>query len=157
MTDFADQALLDDLESAPIAAFESLTNEDAVALGLAAVDLIRERSLNLAVDVVLHGDLVFRAKLGSTGPDNDPWLAGKAATARTYAAPSLLVRLRHEAEGAPFEERAVDGVTLRAAGGSVPLYVADELVGTLTLSGEPDTVDHATAVAALDVFTAARR
>jgi len=157
MSNMEAAVLFESVASTPPVVFASFSNEDAVALGIAAVDVIRERGLNLAVDVVRGGDLLFRAKLGTTNVENDPWLAGKAATVREYGVPSLLVRLRHDVEGQPFEEREVDGIVLRAAGGSIPLFVDDEIVGTLTMSGEPDTVDHETALAAIAKFVSRNR
>jgi len=122
----------------------SFDNDDAVTLGLIAVEVIRRHGANIAVRIVLRGDAVFVAKLGTTGPDNDAWLAGKAAVAQRFAEPSLLVRRRHEAAGTPFEERSeLDHDVLRAHGGAVPIFARGELVGTITMSGEPDVVDHA--------------
>ena len=142
-----------DLETAPVLDVPAFTNDDAVDLGLIAVDLIRERGLNLAVRIVLGGDTVFVAKLGTTGPGNDPWLAGKAAVVGRFGEPSLLVRRRHEESGTPFEERDdVDHETLKAHGGSMPIRAAGEVVGTITTSGEPDVVDHATTEEAVRRF-----
>lgn len=146
-----------DLEREEAFDVPSFTNDDAVDLGLAAVEVIDERGLNLAVRVVLRGDVVFQAKLGASGPRNDPWLAGKAAVAERFGEPSLLVRRRHEEAGTPFEERTdVDHGILRAHGGAIPLFVAGELVGTITMSGEPDVVDHATAAEAIRRYLASR-
>jgi uncharacterized protein (UPF0303 family) len=93
---------------------------------------------------------MFRAKLKNTGPDNDFWLDAKAAVATRFAEPSLLVKLRHLEAGTPFEDRAdVDHSRLRAHGGSVPLRNGDEVVGTITVSGEPDVIDHEVAAEAL--------
>ncbi len=132
--------------------FLKLTNDDAVELGLKAVEVIREWHLNLAVDVVLGADLVFRAKLGSSGPDNDPWLAGKAAAARHFGEPSLLVRLRHGAAGTEFTDLDLDHETMKGHGGSIPLRVDGEIVGTITTSGEPDVIDHEVAAEAISRY-----
>ena len=146
-----------DLERERVFDVPSLDNDDAVDLGLAALEVIDERELNLAVRIVLRGDIVFQAKLGASGPGNDPWLAGKAAVAERFGEPSLLVRLRHEEAGTPFAERAdVDHDLLRAHGGSIPLRVSGEIVGTITTSGEPDVVDHATAAEAIRRYLEAR-
>ncbi|MGV8973566.1 MAG: hypothetical protein ACOH10_14690, partial [Rhodoglobus sp.] len=51
-----------DLEYLNSMEFPRMTNDDAVALGLIAVDVIQEWDLALAVDIVLGDDLVFRAK-----------------------------------------------------------------------------------------------
>lgn len=133
-----------DLEAVAPFDQESFDNNDAVALGTIAVEVVRKHDANLAVRIVLYGDAVFVAKLGTTGPGNDPWLAGKAAVAQRFAEPSLLVRRRHEAAGTPFADRAdIDHDVFRAHGGSVPIFVGGEVVGTITMSGEPDVVDHA--------------
>jgi uncharacterized protein (UPF0303 family)/8-oxo-dGTP pyrophosphatase MutT (NUDIX family) len=131
------------------ASLESFTNEDAVALGMIAVEVIRESGLNLAVDIVRGDDLVYRAKLGSTGPENDEWLAGKAAAAIMFGEPSLLVRLRHEAADITFTDLDLDHAKVKGHGGSIPIRVGDNIVGTITMSGEPDVLDHANAAAAL--------
>lgn len=146
-----------DVAAQPTIDVSSFDNDDAVHLGLFAVEVIRERDLNLAVRVVLRGDVAFQAKLKDTGPGNDPWLAGKAAVVEHFGDPSLLVKLRHLEAGTPFEERDdVDHELLKAHGGSMPIRVNGEVVGTITTSGEPDVVDHATTAEAVRRFLAAR-
>ena len=133
--------------------FESFDNDDAVDLGLIAVEVIKDWELNLAVDVVLGEDLVFRAKLKSTGPGNDHWLRAKAATALQFKEASALVKERHIEAGTPFEDREdVDHDALKAYGGSIPLKVAGEVAGTITLSGEDDSVDHEVAAETIRRF-----
>ena len=145
-----------DVEAQPSIDLPEFTNDDAVGLGLIAVEVIRERGLNLAVRIVLRGDTVFQAKLASTGPGNDPWLAGKAAVVEKFGEPSLLVKLRHQEAGTPFEERTdVDHDVLKAHGGSMPIRVNGDVVGTITTSGEPDVVDHATTAEAVRRYLAA--
>jgi uncharacterized protein (UPF0303 family) len=141
---------VDDLEREPVLDLTSFTNDDGVDLGLAAVEVIDERGLDLAVRVVLRGDIVFQAKLGSSGPDNDRWLAGKHAVVERFGEPSLLVRRRHEEAGTPFEQLpGVDHDVFKAHGGSIPIKVNGETVGSITTSGEPDVVDHATSAEAI--------
>jgi uncharacterized protein (UPF0303 family) len=133
----------------------SFDNDDAVALGLIAVQAIRDAGKNLAVRIVLRGDAVFVAKLGTTGPGNDPWLAGKAAVVERFGEPSLRVRRTHEEAGTPFDQRDdVDHEVLKAHGGSIPIRVAGEIVGTITMSGEPDVVDHQVVTEAVARFRA---
>jgi len=149
MTDLPTYSV-DDLEREPVLDLPEFSNDDGVDLGLAAVEVIDERGLNLAVRVVLHGDIVFQAKLGSSGPGNDPWLAGKHAVVELFGEPSLLVRLRHEEAGTPFDQLPdIDHDTFKAHGGSIPIKVNGETVGSITTSGEPDVVDHATSAEAV--------
>jgi uncharacterized protein (UPF0303 family) len=143
---------VEDLESAPGLDVDSFTNDDAVRLGESAVAVIREHGWNLAVRIVLRGDVVFQAKLGSTGPGNDEWLAGKHAVVERFGEPSLLVRRRHEAAGTPFQ----DDDTYRAHGGSMPIRVNGDVVGTITTSGEPDVIDHTATAEAVMRFLADR-
>jgi len=148
-----------DLEAVPSLELPSFSKDDAFELGVIAAELIRSRGLNLAVDVVLDDDLVFRAKFGGTGVGNDEWLAGKAAVARYFGVPSLLVRLRLEAEGTPFEELRdpnIDHAVMKAHGGSIPIFADGVPVGTITTSGEPDVVDHQTAADAVEAYRAHR-
>ncbi|MFF2371173.1 heme-degrading domain-containing protein [Agromyces sp. NPDC058110] len=144
-----------DLESQPQLDLPSFVNDDAVDLGVTAIEVIRTRRLNLAVRIVLRGDVVFQAKLRDTGRGNDEWLAGKAAVVERFGEPSLLVRRRHEEAGTPFDERDdVDHDISRAHGGSLPIRVDGELVGTITVSGEPDVIDHEVATEAVRRFRA---
>jgi uncharacterized protein (UPF0303 family) len=141
---------LEDLERMPRFELPAFDNDIAVSLGEVAVSVIRERGLDLAVRIMVQGDVVFVAKLGSTGPGNDPWLRGKALVAERFGEPSLLVRRRHEAAGTPFEDRGdIDHDTMKAHGGSIPIFVAGEVAGSITMSGEPDVVDHDVAAESL--------
>lgn len=136
---------------------ESFSNDDGVDLGMLAVEVIRERRLNLAVRVTRGDDIVFQAKLKRTGLRNDEWLVGKVAVVTQFAEPSLLVKLRHLESGTVFGDRTdVDHSVAKAAGGSLPIWVHGELAGTITMSGEPDSVDHATAQAAAERYLAYR-
>lgn len=144
-----------EIEAQPVFDVAAFSNDDAVDLGLTTVEVIRERGLSLAVRVVLHDDIVFQAKLKSTGAGNDQWLAGKAVVATQFGEPSLLVKMRHLEAGTPFEERTdIDHDAVKAHGGSIPIKVNGEVVGTITTSGEPDTVDHATTAEAVRRFLA---
>lgn len=144
-----------DLEAQPVLDVDTFDNDDAVALGQLAISVIREHGWNLAVRILLRGDTVFVAKLGTTGPGNDAWLAGKARVVERFGEPSLLVKRRHEESGTPFEERDdVDHELFKAHGGSVPILVRGEIVGSITTSGEPDVVDHAASAETVRRFLA---
>ncbi|HEY2642125.1 MAG TPA: heme-binding protein [Galbitalea sp.] len=143
-----------DVEAQGRVEFEHFTKEDALELGIVSARVIEELGRNLAVDIVVRGDLIFRAKLAETGPGNDPWLAGKAAVAVHFGEASLLVKLRQEAAGVPFGDLDLDHSVMKAHGGSLPIYVGGELIGTITMSGEPDVVDHETVVEAVRRYQA---
>ncbi len=146
MTDELPTFTIADLEQLTGLDVASFDNDDAVDLGLIAVAVIREGDRNLAVQIMVGDEPAFRANLKNTGSGNDPWLAGKAAVARHFAEPSLLVKLRQEEAGTTLEQQGLDFETYRAHGGSVPIRIDGVVVGTITMSGEPDVVDHAAAI-----------
>ena len=128
--------------------FDSFDQATAWAVGSAAVDVITERGLSLAVQIVLRDHVVFKAAIGGVAPDTDEWLTGKALTARHFDQASLHIRFRKDAD--PSFLDGLDQEVHKTHGGSVPIRVAGEgTVGTITCSGEPDLVDHAVAIEAL--------
>jgi uncharacterized protein (UPF0303 family) len=149
MTHAVPEYTLEYLEAAGRIELDHFTNDDAFELGSIAASVIREWQVNLSVDIVVGDYLAYRARLGTTGIGNDPWLAGKAAVVNHYGDSSLLVKLRQEATGVPFTDLPHDHEVMRAHGGSIPIYVNGELAATITMSGEPDVVDHEAASEAL--------
>lgn len=142
---------LTELEAEPAFRVEAFGNDDAVRLGMLGAEVIRERGANLAVEVVVRGDLAFRARLGTTGPANDEWLRGKALVALHYGVPSLLVRRRLAEAGRTVADDGLDE-TYRAHGGSIPILLGHAAIGAITMSGEPDVLDHSAACEAVRRF-----
>ncbi len=128
--------------------FDAFDQSTALALGLAAVDAISAEGTPMAVQIVIGEHVVFKAAVGGVSSDTDPWLAGKAAAALLFESATLRIRLRKDAD--PSIVDGIDEDTYRTHGGSFPIRLrTGEIVGTITVSGAPDTVDHAMAVAAL--------
>jgi uncharacterized protein (UPF0303 family) len=128
--------------------FGSFDANDAWRLGSAAADIIFEHGYSLAVQVVLAGRTVFKAAFNGVSQDTEVWLVAKAAVALHFGSSSRLVRLRSEID--PTILAGLDEDLYRAHGGAVPIRVKGRgVVGTITVSGEPDTVDHAVAIEAL--------
>ena len=128
--------------------FESFDLNDAWRLGSAAADIILEADYSLSVQIVLGGRIVFKAAFNGVSQDTEPWLTGKAAAALLFESSTYRVRLRKDADPSVIE--GLDEDLYRTHGGSVPIRVRGRgIVGTITVSGEPDTVDHAVAIGAL--------
>jgi uncharacterized protein (UPF0303 family) len=145
---------IEELETQESLMFSSMTNDEAVDLGLIAVDVIREADLNLCVEIVLGGDTVFLAKLKGTDAGNNPWLRRKAASAMHFGHSSLLLRKQLERDNQMLDDLSDDHEELAASGGSVPIRVGGEIVGTITMSGEPDHVDHAAVIESINRYLA---
>jgi uncharacterized protein (UPF0303 family) len=142
---------LEQLENEPRVELPSFTRDDAVRLGEIAVAVIREWGRDLAVDVHIGDELAYRAQLGSTGQANADVIAGKRLVAKRFGHSSLLARLKRDAD--PSLAEGLDD-SYKFWGGCIPIFAGDELVGTISTSGEPDTVDHEAAAEAVRRYVA---
>ncbi|MDN4472183.1 heme-degrading domain-containing protein [Demequina zhanjiangensis] len=130
---------------------DSLTLNDAWALGSIAVEIARERELPVVIEIRRGEQEVFHAAMEGTNADNDTWVARKAASVRRYAMSSLRLGLFFRMHGVDFHEASgLAKGEFVAAGGCIPLEVRSAgMVGTLAVSGLTDEQDHALAVEAL--------
>jgi uncharacterized protein (UPF0303 family) len=131
--------------------FRSFSKDDALDLGLLLVQLGRQRSYPIAIDISKGDQVLFHAALEGATPDNERWIKAKQRTAVRYEVPSLLVGLRARAAGQRIEDNAwFDQREYAAHGGSFPVYLRGTgVVGTVTVSGLPQKDDHELVVEAL--------
>jgi uncharacterized protein (UPF0303 family) len=125
--------------------------EAAWRLGLALRQEAAGRGLPVGIEV-FHGTApVFLTLLPGATPDNVDWLRRKRSVALRFHKSSLYVRRLCEAKGVEFGARyGLPAADFAASGGAVPILVRGTgLVGVATVSGLPDTDDHAMVVAAL--------
>ena len=124
--------------------FASFTNDDAWDLGVALVTAARQRQLPVAIDIARNGHQLFHASLPGTVPDNDTWIARKAAVVQRFGHSSLHVRQRSIEAGTTFEaEFELDPQVYRAHGGAFPVLVRGVgPVGVVVVSGLPMVEDH---------------
>lgn len=131
--------------------FRSFTNDDAWAIGAALVARARDERLPVAIEVSRHSHQLFHAALTGATPDNDTWIARKAATVHRFGHSSLYVGQRSREAGTTFEEQfGLDPRQYVAHGGGFPVLVRDVgPVGVVVVSGLPQVEDHRMVVAAL--------
>ncbi len=142
------QFTLDELEATKDdLTFDHFDQTDAFGLGTAAAAIIVDRRAPLAVAVRIGDHTVFKAALGGVSPDTDSWLRRKAATAEKFGVSSLLVRRRVEA--GVLDDSELDEATYARHGGSYPIVVEGRVLGSITISGLEDVVDHDVAVRAI--------
>ena len=139
--------------------FASFTNDDAWELGCALVAAARAEQLPVAVDVTRNGHQLFHASLPGTVPDNDTWIARKAAVVARFGHSSLYVRQRSIEAGSTFEaDHELDPQEYRAHGGAFPVLVRGVgPVGVAVVSGLPMLEDHRLLVRVLRAQLAAAR
>jgi uncharacterized protein (UPF0303 family) len=131
--------------------FPSFSKDDALDLGLRLVELGRQRSHSIAIDITKGEQVLFHAALEGATPDNERWIRAKQRTAVRYEVPSLLVGLRARAAGRLIEDNAwFDEKEFAAHGGAFPIYVRGTgMVAAVTVSGLPQKADHELVVEAL--------
>ena len=136
--------------------FASFSKDTALDLGLLLVELGRQRSLPIAIDITKGEQVLFHAALDGATPDNERWINAKKRTAQRYEVPSLLVGLRARAAGGRIEENAwFDQMEFAAHGGAFPIYVRGTgAVAVVTVSGLPQKADHELVVEALRLVLA---
>jgi uncharacterized protein (UPF0303 family) len=134
------------------------SNDDAWAIGTALVARARELRLPIAVDISRHSHQLFHAALPGATPDNDTWIARKAATVHRFGHSSLYVGQRSREAGTTFEDEfGLDPARYVAHGGGFPVIVRDVgPIGVVVVSGLPQVEDHAMVVAALRAHLATR-
>ena len=158
MTDHADPAALAHVLEAQERrlVFDSFGYEDAWRLGSLFVDTARQRELPIVVDIRYGAQQLFHAALPGSSADNDGWVERKRRVVERYGHSSYLVGTRFRARGTTFEGSSkLPEAAYAAHGGSFPLRVGGAgtgVIGTVTVSGLPQEVDHAFVVEVLEQF-----
>ncbi len=126
------------------------TLEDGWKLGLLAREQVLAHGGNAAVDVTAYGVQLFRCAVGAPSPNNARWIRRKMNLAMENGKSSLRVMLEMQLSGRSLEEFGLSAVDFALSGGSFPIRLAGQgAVGTLTISGLPQTHDHQMAAQAL--------
>ncbi|MFJ9029315.1 heme-degrading domain-containing protein [Streptomyces sp. NPDC102274] len=128
------------------------THDDAWTLGGLLVELAREQSAPVAIDIRRGAQQLFHYALPGSTADNDAWIDRKRRVVERYGAGSFLVGTRFRAKGTTFEDSSrLDPDRYAAHGGSFPIAVKGAgVIGTVTVSGLPQAEDHAMVVRALE-------
>lgn len=135
--------------------FLSFSNTDALALGTILTQEAIKNKHPVVVDISRHGQqLYFFANSGSS-PDNEEWVKRKKNVTNRFRHSSLLMRLNITRETK--ESFNQNGVNLDSSyalsGGCFPVNVKGiGQIGTVCVSGLPDTEDHNLVVNAIKLF-----
>jgi uncharacterized protein (UPF0303 family) len=136
--------------------FQHFDNDTAIALGLLLVEMARQRSLPVTIDITRAGHQLFHLALPGTSADNDEWVKRKVATVMRFGHSSFYMGRSTAAKGIDFCTRyLLDPMRYAPQGGSFPIAIAGTgVVGTATISGLPQAEDHAFVVDGLTRFLA---
>jgi uncharacterized protein (UPF0303 family) len=131
--------------------FAAFTFEDALAIGLDLVNVGRQGSLPIAVDISLNQQVLFHAALPGSAVDNDHWVIRKNRVVGRFFRSSLYIATQLRRKGKSIEEvYGLPSVDYAPYGGAVPIFITGVgVVGTITVSGLPDQEDHQMVVDAI--------
>lgn len=118
---------------------------DAWRLGSLLVRMAGERGLPVAIDIRRGSQQLFHAALAGSTADNDAWIERKVNVVNRFGASSYLVGRRLAAKGDVLgEQLGVEPLRFAAHGGAFPIRILDVgIVGSITVSGLPQSEDHA--------------
>lgn len=125
-------------------------HDDAWRLGSRIVAIARAAGHRVAVDIRRPGLVLFRAALPGATPDQEVWIARKAALVLRLEASSALVDARVSAAGVDPVAMGWLGPEYAVTGGSFPIRVRGAgVVAAVTASGLTSLEDHALVVEGL--------
>jgi uncharacterized protein (UPF0303 family) len=133
--------------------FTRFTHADAWDLGRSLVEMAIERDHGVTIDITKGDQQLFHAALSGTTPDNDDWVARKTRTVRRFGHSSFLIGRKYAEANTDLNTATGLPLALYSDhGGCFPILVRDVgPVGTVTVSGLAQHVDHALVVEALEL------
>ena len=131
--------------------FTKFDEETAWRIGSAVRRMALDRKLGLVVDVRRFAQPLFYAALPGTTPDNVEWIRRKSNVTARFHRSSYAMRLELDEKKSNLLDRyGLPIADYAAHGGSFPIRVVGAgVIGSVTVSGLPDRLDHQLAVEAL--------
>jgi uncharacterized protein (UPF0303 family) len=120
-------------------------------LGANLRELAIARAYALAIDVRTFGQPLFLCALDGTTPDNIDWVRRKSNVVAHFRRSSYAIGLRMQQAGTTLADKhGLPIVDYAPHGGAFPLTVAGAgVIGSITVSGLPQRLDHEFVVEAL--------
>jgi len=130
--------------------FSRFDEDVAWTLGSRLRTMAVARKAGVVIDVRRFGQPLFYCALGGTSPDNAEWVRRKSNLVARFHRSSY--RLGLEMGANLFEKYALSIADYASHGGSFPIRVQGAgVIGSVTVSGLPQRVDHEIVVEALCV------
>lgn len=131
--------------------FTAFDETTALKIGMRIAELAAAKGAPLAIDIRFwNRPLYFYAMPGSSA-DNVEWVRRKSNCVRRFNRASYAVSLKQARDGKGFaHDSGVDSMEIAAHGGAFPIRMAGTgIIGTITVSGVPQRMDHAYVVEAV--------
>lgn len=123
---------------------ENFSNAIALEIGLSIINLAKEKSLNIAVQIERLNHIIFLYIDDNLPADKHNWLKRKANLAKHFEESSLSVKNDLIDKNMSLEKTfALSQENYLAKGGAIPIFVKNAgMVATITVSGLNDEEDH---------------
>lgn len=123
---------------------ENFSNTIALEIGLSIINLAKEKSLNIAVQIERLNHIIFLYIDDNLPADKHNWLKRKANLAKHFEESSLSVKHDLIDKNMSLEKTfALSQENYLAKGGAIPIFVKNAgMVATITVSGLNDEEDH---------------
>ena len=129
---------------------DAFTEAEALKMGQAMVAEGLANHAPIVINIRTPNRTLFHAALPGSAPENDAWARRKSNVAWFFGTSSLVQRLKHEAKGRDLSNSGLSETDYALSGGAVPVRVEGAgIVAVATVSGLPDTEDHAMVIRAI--------
>lgn len=122
--------------------FDAFSNEDAFEIGVLLVEYAKAKQVAVAIEIVVNGWPVFLHAMQGTRPENNRWLRRKRNFLEYRHTSSLLGQQMLLVQNKTLHDLALDESEYSDKGGSFPIRIVGQVIGSITVSGRPDTEDH---------------
>jgi uncharacterized protein (UPF0303 family) len=134
--------------------FDHFDSTVAWAIGSALKAAAEKRGVAVAIDVRLHGHILFSYAMPGTTPDNLDWIRRKCNVVQRFQRSSYAIGLINQRAQTNLQTKY--GLELKdyaPHGGCFPILLAGSgCVGSITVSGLPQREDHALVVSVLQDY-----
>ena len=131
--------------------FERFEEKEAWHLGSRLREIAQARKMPVAIEIRRFGQPLFYCALAGSVPDNAEWVRRKGNVVARFHRSSYHVGLELQQTQSSLEEKfGLATGDYAAHGGAFPLIVSGAgVIGSVTVSGLPQRLDHALVVEAL--------
>lgn len=123
---------------------KQFSNQLALEMGMAIINLAKERDHHIAVEICRLNHTVFLFVDDTLPADKHNWLRRKANIAKYFEESSLSVKNDLISKELSLEETfGLSKKNYIAKGGAIPIFIKEAgMIGTITVSGLRDFMDH---------------
>lgn len=124
--------------------FDAFTPDTAWQLGTRLKKAVEAQGEAVAIDIALTGQPLFFFAMPGTTPDNVDWIRRKKNIVNRFQRSSYALNREEKLSGGTLMQKSgLDRRDYVAAGGCFPIRVRGAgYVGTITISGLPQRIDH---------------